>query len=64
MHKIYLILISNSKDPRTALYYKQLIVSLQNNVKDNLIWTDKHIVKDYLMILVKGIAYGNSEIMD
>lgn len=30
-HKIFLILISDPKGPQTGLYYRQLIVSLENN---------------------------------
>ena len=59
-HKIFLLLISDNKSSRTGPYIRQMIVSLENNLssEDQLIWQDEIIVKDYVNMLVKGIAYG------
>lgn len=39
-HKIFLILISDPKGSQTGLYYKQLIVTLENNKSHEKIWKD------------------------
>jgi hypothetical protein len=56
-------MISNPKESKTALYLKQIIVSLENNANNrntNVIWEDKNIAKNNISILVKCIAYGSS----
>lgn len=59
-HKIYLILLSDNKNQRTVDYIKQIVVSLENQITPNnqVIWTNEVTFKDYVTVLVKGIAYG------
>lgn len=65
-HKIFMLLISNHKDQKTGSYYKQMIVSLENQGselghKNFVIWDDEVTLRDYVSILVKGLVYGNNE---
>jgi len=67
VHKIFEILISDPKQPKTALYIKQMIVSMENNAGSRnitIIWDEKETATNYIQILVKCIAYGNSETME
>lgn len=44
-----------------------MIVSMENNAKSRnitVIWEEKEIATNYITILVKCIAYGNSETME
>lgn len=65
-HRIFMLLISDTKAAKTGSYYKQMIVSLENQNseaenKDFVIWNEELILKDYINILVKGLVYGNTE---
>lgn len=40
IHKIFLILVSDDASDRTVTYYKQLIVSMENNLSDMVIWSN------------------------
>lgn len=65
VHKIYLILLADVKERKTALYYRQLVVSLENNARvGHLIWKERDITKDYISAAVKGLAYGCVTVMD
>lgn len=44
-----------------------MIVSMENNANTrniNVIWDEKETANNYIAILVKCIAYGNSETME
>lgn len=61
-----MLLIFDSKAAKTGSYYKQMIVSLENQNseaenKDFVIWSEEGILKDYINILVKGLVYGNTD---
>lgn len=52
-HRIFMLLISDSKAGKTASYYKQMIVSLDNQHyeaenKNITIWNEDSIIKDYI----------------
>ena len=58
-HKIYMLVITDNKSEQTSDYIRQIRVSFENNVKKGeIIWDDENIFKDYISILVKGMAYG------
>ena len=63
IHKILLLLVSDFKAHQTITYYKQLIVSMENNLSDVTIWSDENIFENYLKTLVKGVAYGINGVM-
>ncbi len=65
-HKIYLLVITDSKSHKTAEYIKQMTVSFENKLErdDQHIWENEEILYDYISILVKGIAYGKEEVME
>lgn len=65
-HKIYLLVITDSKSYKTAEYIKQMTVSFENKIAgdDQHIWQNEEIFYDYITILVKGIAYGKEEVME
>ena len=64
-HKIYLLVITDPKSFKTSEYIRQLRVSFENNLtRDGQnIWENENILKDYISILVKGVAYGREEVM-
>ena len=59
-------MISDNKNIQTSEYIRQMVVSLGNKLtKENeLIWQDETIFKDYVLTMVKGIAYGKEEVME
>lgn len=59
-HKIYLLVISDHKSFKTSEYIRQMRVSFENNMtkEGQNIWEHDSILKDYISILVKGVAYG------
>ena len=64
-HKIYMLVITDNKSDKTSEYIRQIRVSFENNVKKGeYIWEDEDILKDYISILVKGVAYGKEEVME
>lgn len=65
-HKIYLLVITDCKSYKTAEYIKQMTVSFENKLTsdDQHIWDNEEVLKDYVAILVKGIAYGKEEVME
>jgi hypothetical protein len=65
-HKIFLLLISDNKSQKTSFYIRQMVVSLENNLtsESQVIWEDEVTFKDYVNMLVKGIAYGREDIME
>ena len=62
-HRIFMILISDHKAPQTGLYYRQMIVSLENQSikvgEGACIWSEEEIIKEFISVLVKGLAYGS-----
>jgi hypothetical protein len=65
-HKIYLLVITDPKSFKTSEYIRQMRVSFENNLtkEGQNIWENENILKDYIYILVKGVAYGREEVME
>ena len=59
-------MISDNKNIQTSEYIRQMVVSLGNKLtkEDEMIWQDETIFKDYVLTMVKGIAYGKEEVME
>ena len=65
-HKIYLLVITDPKSFKTSEYIRQMRVSFENNLtkEGQNIWDNENILKDYISILVKSVAYGREEVME
>jgi hypothetical protein len=65
-HRIYLLLVADHRNQRTAEYLRQMVVSFENKAAEGkkTVWEDEAVLHDYVQMLVKGIAYGTVEVME
>ena len=65
-HKIYMLVIVDNKNEKTSEYIRQMRNSFDNHLtkESQYIWEDETILKDYVSLLVKGLAYGREEVME